>query len=73
MVTIARMGIGAKICLGGCGRYRLPKLHCQPADGVLDCKGPLSGMIAPNILAEINKEMKLATAGQKKKGRSWRE
>ena len=30
----------------------LPKLHCRPADGVLDCKGPLSGMIAPNILAE---------------------
>ena len=46
---------------------RLPKLHCQPADGVFDCKGPLSGTIAPNTLAEVNKEVKLATAGQKKK------
>ena len=36
------------------------------ADGVLDCKGPLSGTIAPNVLAVVNKEVKLAAAGQKK-------
>ena len=41
-----------------------PKLHGQPADGVLGCKVPLSGTIAPNTLAELNKEVKL---GQKKK------
>ena len=46
---------------------RLPKIHCRPADGVLNCEGPLSGTIAPNILAEVNKKVKLATAGQKKK------
>ena len=42
-------------------------LYCQPADGMLDCKGPLSGTIAPNILAEVNEEVKLAAASQKKK------
>ena len=38
----------------------------RPANGVLDCKGPLSGTIAPNILTEVNKKVKLAAAGQKK-------
>ena len=33
---------------------------------MLDCKDPLSGTIAPNTHAEANKEVKLATAGQKK-------
>ena len=36
----------------------------QSGDGVLDCKGPLSDTIAPNILAEANKEVELAIAGQ---------
>ena len=40
------------------------KLNSRPGDGVLDCKGPLSDTIAPNTLAEVNKEVKLATAGQ---------
>ena len=35
-----------------------------PSDGVLDCKGPLSGTIAPNTLAEVNEEVKLAADGQ---------
>ena len=35
-----------------------------PGDGVLDCKGPLSNTIAPNILAEANKEVELAATGQ---------
>ena len=39
---------------------RLHKLHCQPADDMLDCKGRLSDTIAPNTLAEVNKEVKLA-------------
>ena len=34
---------------------------------MFDCKGPLPGTIVPNILAEVNKEVKLAVAGQKKK------
>ena len=46
---------------------RLPKLHYQPADGMLDCKGPLSDIIAPNTLAKVKKKVKLAAAGQKKK------
>ena len=46
---------------------RLPQLHSQPANGMLDYKGPLSDRIAPNTFAEVNKEVKLATAGQKKK------
>ena len=41
-----------------------PKLHGQSADGVLGYKVPLSNMIAPKTLAEVNKEVKL---GQKKK------
>ena len=45
-----------------------PKLHGQPADGVLGCKVPLSDTIAPNTLAEVNKEVKL---GQKKKRGSY--
>ena len=59
----------ARYALVGMSDSRLPKLYCRPADGVLDCEGPLSGTIAPNILAEVNKEVKLATAGQKKKAR----
>ena len=51
----------------GMANSRLPKLHCRPADGVIDCKGCLSDTIAPNTLAEVNKEVKLAAAGQKKK------
>ena len=53
----------------GMSNSRLPKIHCRPADGVLNCEGPLSGTIAPNILAEVNKEVKLAAAGQKKNAR----
>ena len=53
--------------LVGMANSRLSKLHCRQADGMLDCKGPLSNTIAPNTLAEINKEVKLAAAGQKKK------
>ena len=50
----------------GVAERRLPTLHCHgPSDGVLDCKGPLSGMIAPNTLAEVNEEVKLAADGQK--------
>ena len=41
--------------------------YCRPADGILDSKGPLSHMIAPSILAEINKEVKLVASGQKKR------
>ena len=33
--------------------------YCRPADGVLDSKGPLSPMIAPSILAEVNNEVEL--------------
>ena len=45
-----------KGALVGVADHRLP-------DGVLDYKGPLSGTIALNILAEVNKEVKLATTG----------
>ena len=45
-----------------------PKLHSQPADGMLGCKVPLSDTIAPNTLAEVNKKVKL---GQKKKRGSY--
>ena len=38
--------------------------HRLPGDGVLDSKGPLS---PPNTLAEVNKKVKHAVAGQKKK------
>ena len=41
--------------------------YCQPADGVLNSKGPLSRTIAPSILAEVNEEVKLVAAGQKKR------
>ena len=36
--------------------YLVPKLYCRSADGMLDCKDPLSDIIAPNILAEVNKK-----------------
>ena len=36
--------------------------YCQPADGVLDPNGPLAHTIAPNVLLEVNKEVKLITA-----------
>ena len=55
----------------GVTEHRLPKLHYQSADGVLNCKGPLSDMIASNILAEVKKEVKLAATGQKKKRGSY--
>ena len=51
----------------------LPNLQCRPANGVLDCKGPLSDTTALNTLAEVNKEVKLTAAGQKKKRGSNRE
>ena len=42
--------------------------YCRPADGVLDSNGPLARTIAPNVLLEVNKNMRLvAAAGQKKK------
>ena len=41
--------------------------YCQPAVGILDSKGPLSHTIARSILAEVNKEVKIVTAGQKKR------
>ena len=37
------------------------------ADGALDCKGPLSSMIALYILAEVNQDT--TASGQKKKMR----
>ena len=46
----------------GMADRRLPKLHYQPGDGVLDCKGSLSDTISPNSLAEVNKEVTLAVA-----------
>ena len=46
-------------------RLHVPKLHCQPGDGVLDCKGSLSNTISPNSLAEVNKVVKLAATVQK--------
>ena len=51
----------------GVADCRLPKPHCRPADGMFDYKGPLSGTIVPNTLTEVNEEVKLATAGQKRK------
>ena len=45
-----------KGALVGVANHRLPKLHCRPADGMLDCKGPLSDAIAPNTLAEQRRE-----------------
>ena len=41
--------------------------YFRPADGVLDSKGPLSGTIAPSVLAEVNKEVKSVAGAQKKK------
>ena len=41
--------------------------YCRPADSVLDSKGPLSCTIALSVLAKVNKEVKLVTAGQKKR------
>ena len=55
----------------GVADCRLPKLLCRPADGMFNCKGPLSGTIAPNTLTEVNEEVKLATADQKKKRGSY--
>ena len=40
--------------------------YCQLADSVIDSKGPLSRMIAPSVLVELNKEVKPVAAGQKK-------
>ena len=47
--------LSAKGALVDVANRRLPALHCQPVDGVLNCKSPLSCKIAPNILAELNK------------------
>ena len=55
----------------GVADRRLLQLNYQPGDGVLDCKGPLSDTIAPNTLAKVNKEVKLATTGPKKKRGSY--
>ena len=41
------------------------KLNCWPVDDMLYCNGRLSDTIAPNILAEVNKDVKLAAADQK--------
>ena len=41
--------------------------YFRPADGVLDSKGLLSGMIATSDLAEVNEEVKSVAAVQKKK------
>ena len=38
---------------------------------MLECKGPLCNTIAPNILAEVSKEVKIAATGQKKKQGSY--
>ena len=70
MATKARTCINAKRCMPwyvSVANRRLPKLCCRPTNGMLDSKGPLSGTIAPNILAKVNGEVKLATAGQEKK------
>ena len=40
--------------------------YCRAADGVLDPKGPLARTIPPNVLTEVNKQVKLVAAGQKK-------
>ena len=40
--------------------------YCRPADSIIDSKGPLSRTIVPSVLAELNKEVKLVAAGQKK-------
>ena len=45
--------------------------YCRPADGVLDPNDCLTRTIAPNVLSEVNKEMKLVTTGQKKKRGSY--
>ena len=65
MATKACTGINAKVparCHGGRGRTQAT---CHPGDGVHDCKGPLSNIIAPSILSEVNKGVKLAAAGKK--------
>ena len=41
--------------------------YFRPADGVLDSKGPLSGTIAPSVLAEVKKEVNSVAGVQKKK------
>ena len=43
--------------------------YCRPADGIIDSKGPVTLMIALNIFAGVNKEVKLVAAGQKKRAR----
>ena len=45
--------------------------YCRPADSVLDRNGRLTHTIAPNVLSEVNKEMKLVAAGKKKKRGSY--
>ena len=45
--------------------------YCRAADGVLDPKGPLARTIPPNVLTEVNKQVKLVAAGQKKKRGSY--
>ena len=37
--------------------------YCRPADGIIDSKGPVALTIAPNILTEVNKEVKLVAVG----------
>ena len=56
MATKVHTHISTKVySLVGMADRRLPKLHYRPADGMLNCKGPLSDRIAPNIVAEMNK------------------
>ena len=45
--------------------------YCRSADGVLDPKGPLARTIPSNVLTEVNKQVKLVAAGQKKKRGSY--
>ena len=45
--------------------------YCRAADGVLDPKGPLAHTIPPNVLTEVNKQVKLVAAGQMKKRGSY--
>ena len=45
--------------------------YCRAADGVLDPKGPLARTIPPNVLTEVNKQVKLVAAGQMKKRGSY--
>ena len=40
--------------------------YCWPAESIIDSKGPPSHTIAPSVLAELNKKVKLVTTGQKK-------